>query len=59
MNNILDVPKIKRKTFASRAFSVYGPRTWNALQDSLRRTSNYDKLRKDLKMHFFLQAYSY
>ena len=58
MNNILDVPKMKRKTFASRAFSVYGPRTWNALPDSLRRTSNYDKFRKDLKTHFFLQAYS-
>ena len=56
MNNILDVPKMKRKTFASRAFSAYGPRTWNALPDSLRRTSNYDKFRKDLKTHF-LQAY--
>ena len=58
MNNILDIPKMKRKTFALRAFSVYGPRTWNVLPDSLRTTSNYDKFRKDLKMHFFLQAYS-
>ena len=58
MNNILDVPKTKRKTFSTRAFSVYGPRTWNALLDSLRRTSSYDKFRKYLKTQFFLQAYS-
>ena len=58
MNNILDVPKMKRKTFALGAFSVYGPRTWNALLDPLRTTSNYDKFRKDLKTHFFLQAHS-
>ena len=58
MNNILHVPKMKRKTFALRAFSVYGPRRWNALPDSLKRTSNYDKFRKDLRTHFFSQAYS-
>ena len=45
INNILDVPKMKRKTFALRAFSVYGLRIWNALPDSLRTSSNYDKFR--------------
>ena len=57
INNILEVPKMKRKTFASRAFSVYGPRTWNALPDSLQTTNNYDRFCKDLKTHLFLQAY--
>ena len=58
MNNILEVPRTKRKTFASWSFSVYGPRAWNALLDSLWRTNNYDRFRKDLKTHFFLQAYT-
>ena len=58
MNNIMEVPRTKRKTFALQAFSVYGPRTWNALPDSLQRTNNYDRLRKDLKTQFFLQTYT-
>ena len=57
INNILEVPKMKRKTFTSQAFSVYGPRTWNALPDSLQTTNNYDRFCKDLKTHLFLQAY--
>ena len=57
INNILEVPKTKRKTFASRAFSVYGPLTWNALPDSLQTTNNYDRFCKVLKTHLFLQAY--
>ena len=27
----LDIPPTKRKTFASRSFSVYGPTLWNSL----------------------------
>ena len=57
MNNMLVVPKTKRKTFASQAFSVYGPTTWNALPDALQGISNYDRFRKDLKTHFFSQTY--
>ena len=57
INNILEVPKTKRKTFASQAFSVYGPRTWNALPDSLQTTNDYDRFCKDLMTHLFLQAY--
>ena len=58
MNNISEVPISKRKTFALQAFSVYGPRAWNALLDSLWRTNNYDRFRKDLKTHLFLKAYT-
>ena len=58
MNKILEVPRTKRKTFASWAFSLYGPRVWNALPDSLWRTNKYDRLRKDLKAHLFLKAYT-
>ena len=36
MKNILYVPKTNRKTFATRAFNVYGPRTWNTLPDLLK-----------------------
>ena len=57
INNILEVPETKRKTFASRAFSVYGPQTWNALPDSLQTTNKYERFCKDLKTHLFLQAY--
>ena len=32
---ILSAPFTKRKTFADSAFSVHGPRSWNALPDDL------------------------
>ena len=33
--NLLKVPTTKRKTFASRAFSMYRPTKWNELPDNL------------------------
>ena len=34
-HNLLEVPTTKRKTFASTAFSTYGPTKWNELPDNL------------------------
>ena len=38
---ILEVPFNRRKTFADRAFSTYGPRTWNLLPEDLRSLTDY------------------
>ena len=54
MENILEVPRTKRKMFASWAFSVYGPITWNTVPDSLLGINNYKRCKKDLKTHLFL-----
>ena len=55
--NILHVPFTKRKSFADRAFSVFGPRIWNSLPDNLRTTSDYNEFRRGLKVHLFSKAY--
>ena len=55
--NILQVPFTKRKTFANKAFSVFGPRIWNSLPDNLRTTSDYNEFRRGLKAYLFSKAY--
>ena len=46
---ILEVPRLKRKTFAARAFSVAGPSLWNSIPTSLRFTTNLLTFKKHLK----------
>ena len=50
---ILEVPFTRRKTFADRAFSTYGPRTWNLLPEDLRSIMDYQLFKKKLKTHMF------
>ena len=45
---ILEVPFTRRKTFADRAFSTYGPRTWNLLPEDLRSLTDYQLFKKKL-----------
>lgn len=51
--NLLIVPKMKRKTFAARSFSVAGPMLWNSLNNQLRLQHDHLKFRKDLKTFLF------
>lgn len=52
-HNKLIVPSVKRKTFASRSFSVYGPRVWNRLPEHLRLETNRDNFKRKLKTFLF------
>ena len=47
------VPRMSRKTFVDRTFSVYGPKTWNKLPESLRRNMPIEQFKAQLKTHLF------
>ena len=47
------IPRTYRKTFADRAFSVYGPKRWNQLPHELRTTKNLDEFKAKLKTYLF------
>jgi len=50
----LSVPRVRRSTFWTRAFSVAGPTVWNSLPDHLRDPAvNSEQFRRDLKTYLF------
>jgi hypothetical protein len=51
----LTVPPTKCKTFADRAFSVYGPNIWNSLPYYIRCSPNLDDFKKKLKTFLFVK----
>ena len=53
----LNVPFTKRKTFATRSFSVYGPELWNSLPPTLRAITEFKPFKKTLKTVLFRRAY--
>ena len=52
---VLHVPFTRRKTFADRSFSVFGPKTWNSLPNTLRTNMDYGKFRSGLKAIYLLR----
>ena len=42
-----------QKSFADRAFSVYGPKMWNNLPDELRVIEDLDQFKARLKMFLY------
>ena len=54
----LIIPRIKLKTFASRAFSVAGPTEWNKLPLRIRHLTSYGQFKKEVKTHLFISYYS-
>ncbi len=54
----LHVPKTKRVTFEQRSLPVAGPELWNSLPVSLRRTTELDDFKKQLKTYLFKIAYN-
>ena len=47
------IPGTYQKTFADRAFSVYGPKRWNQLPHELRAIENLDEFKDKLKTYLF------
>ena len=56
-NRELNVPNTKKKTFASRSFSVYGPELWNSLPNYLRDITEYKAFKKSLKTFLFRRIF--
>ena len=56
---LLDVPKIKCKTFADHAFSVVGPKTWNGLPYITRDCDSTISFKKKLKTHLFKHYFNH
>ena len=53
----LVVPRTVRKTFASRAFSVFGPSLWNQIPNYLKELRSLESFKKDLKTFLFNKAF--
>ena len=49
----VDIPKIKRESFADRSFSVMGPRLWNDLPNEIKQCTDIEKFMKKLKTFLF------
>ena len=45
---LLEVPRTSKKTFACRAFSIFGPTKWNALPNNIRSIQDNELFRKKL-----------
>ena len=49
----LVIPKVKRKTFTARSFSIRAPLLWNGLPDSLGRANNVETFKAELTTLLF------
>ena len=54
----LEVPFAKRKTFASRAYSVAAPAWWNEIPNYVKQAGNVETFKKRLKTVLFDQFLS-
>ena len=43
---MLAVPNIRKQTFTSRSFRVFGPKLWNSLPDTIREEIIFEKIQK-------------
>ena len=57
--NLLLRPLRTRSSYGDRAFSVSGPRYWNALPSNLKQISNFDTFKAQLKHHLFSEFHEY
>ena len=49
----LDIPRVKRESFANRSFSVMGPRLWNDIPNDVKQCVNVETFKKKLKTFLF------
>ena len=54
---LLAVLNIRKQTFASRSFSVYGLKLQNWLPNTIREEIIFEKFKNKLKTHLFTTAY--
>ena len=52
----LDMPSIKKKTFAARSFGVAGPTVWNDLPPNIRTIHDFNVFKHSVKTHYFTNA---
>ena len=48
----LHIPRVKRKTFANRSFSIQGPKLWNMLPNEIRSAKTVEEFKKKLKTYY-------
>ena len=53
----LEVPFVRKSSFAGRSFSVYGPKQWNSLPAELQLTDSFVAFRRQLKTYLFTKAF--
>ena len=56
-NLLLNVPRVKAKTFQARGFAYTGPYLWNNLPYTIRDLTNYETFKKTIKGHLFSKVY--
>ena len=52
LHDLLEIPEVRRKTFAARPFSYMGPTLCNDLLDNLRTIHDVETFRKNLKLTY-------
>jgi hypothetical protein len=55
---ILEVPMVRKATFAARAFSVYGPTLWNSIPSSIHHSPSFPVFKKRIKTELFGCAFN-
>ena len=55
INELLQVPMSRLKTYGDRSFSVVAPKLWNTLPLNLRKSPSIDVFKKSLKTYLFNQ----
>ena len=56
-SNLLCIPKSKL-SFHFKAFSVFAPHYWNALDNDIRKITDVVSFKKSLKTHLFREAFN-
>ena len=54
---MLEIPYVKKATFAMRALSVQGPKIWNELPNDIKMQVTLDSFKAKLKTFLFKEAY--
>ena len=49
----LDIPRVKRESFANRSFSVMGPRLWNDILNEVKQCIGFVAFKKKVKTFLF------
>uniref|UniRef100_A0A8W8LXB8 Reverse transcriptase domain-containing protein n=1 Tax=Magallana gigas TaxID=29159 RepID=A0A8W8LXB8_MAGGI len=53
----LNVPAVKRKTFAARSFAISGPTVWNELPTDMRTIRDFTTFKRQLKAFYYKCAF--
>ena len=49
----LDIPRVKRESFANRSFNVMEPRLWNDISNEVKQSVDIEIFKKKLKTFLF------